>query len=111
VIFRITSTIVACFFSSRKTNWARVFLKVINKQIAGTQKTPTSVSCYLVHLYKHLDLLTHEELEEYEFHMQAVEEGDSDQKEADHSDEESEKEDVREVVGPITRKKNQEPAK
>jgi hypothetical protein len=39
--------------------------------------------------------------------MEAVEGGDPDQKEADHSEEE----DVREVVGPVTRKKNQEPAK
>jgi hypothetical protein len=88
-----------------------LFLEVINKQIAGSQKTPTSVSCYPVHLYKHLDLLTLDEILDYESHMEAVEGGDPDQKEADHSDEDSEEEEVQEVVGAVTRKKNQELAK
>jgi hypothetical protein len=55
-----------------------------------------------------LDLLTPDELESYESHMKAMEGGDLDQKSADHSDEESEEEDVRKVVGPVTRRKNQE---
>ena len=41
--------------------------------------------------------------------MEAVEGGDPDQKSANHSDEESEEEDVRKVAGPVTRKKNQAP--
>jgi hypothetical protein len=69
VTVRIASTIASCLFLSRKTNWARIFLEVISKQIAGTQKTPTSISCYLMHLYKHLKLLTFDELVDYEFHI------------------------------------------
>jgi hypothetical protein len=60
---RIASTIASCLFLGKKTNWARIFLEVINKQIAGTQNTPTSVLCYQVHFYKHLELLTTDEIE------------------------------------------------
>jgi hypothetical protein len=72
---QIASTIAAYLFHSRKTNWASVFHEVIIKQVVGKQKTPTSVSCYLVHLYKHLDLQIPDELENYEAHMEAVEGG------------------------------------
>jgi hypothetical protein len=53
VTVRMASTVVACLFHERKTNWASVFHEVISKQVCGKQKLPTSVSCYLVHLYKH----------------------------------------------------------
>jgi hypothetical protein len=63
-------------FKGGKTNWARMFLEVINKQIVGKdKKSPTSLSCYLVHLYKHENLLTEEELEEYAKTLEAAEEG------------------------------------
>jgi hypothetical protein len=111
VTMRIASTIVSCLFLGRKTNWARIFLEVMNKQIARTQKTPTSILCYLVHFYKHQKLPTSDEIVDYESHMEAVEGGDPDQKEADHSDEDSKKDKVQEVVGRVTWKKNKEPAK
>jgi hypothetical protein len=105
VTVQIASTIAACLFSVRKTNWARASLKIISKEVARTQKTPTSLLCYLVHLYKHLDLLTPDERKDYESHMEAMEGGDPDQKEADHSNEEFEEDNVREVVGPVIQKK------
>jgi hypothetical protein len=66
VTVNIVSTITACLFEGIKTNWARIFLEVINKQIARkNKKTPTSLLCYFIHLYKHKSLLTAEELQEY----------------------------------------------
>jgi hypothetical protein len=49
-----------------------------------------------------LDLLTPDEILDYESHMEAVEGSDPDQKEADHSDKDLEEEEVQEVVGPVT---------
>ena len=111
VTVRMASTIVACLFHDRKTNWASVFQEVINKQVIGKQKLPTSVSCYLVHLYKHQNLLTASELDEYETHQEAVEGGNPEQRSATHSDETSDEEDVMEVSGPVTRGRNADPAK
>jgi hypothetical protein len=47
-----------------------------------------------VHLYKILDLLTPNEILDYESHVEAVEGGDPDQKEADHSHDDSKEEEV-----------------
>jgi hypothetical protein len=94
VTVRIASTVASCLFLGRKTNWARVFLEVMNKQIAETSKTPTSILCYLVHLYKHQKLLTSDDIDNYESHMEAVEDGDPDHEAADHSDKDLEEDNV-----------------
>jgi hypothetical protein len=75
VIVWIASTIVACLFHGRKTNWTSIFHKVITKQVVGKQKIPTFVSCNLLYLFKCQNLLTLEELESYESHKEAVERG------------------------------------
>jgi hypothetical protein len=56
-------------------------------------------------LYKHQNLLTAEELDKYESHEEAVEGGNPEQRNAIHSHEESEEEEVMEVFGPVTRRK------
>ena len=71
----MASTIVACLFYERKTKRANVFHEVISKQVLEKQKLLTSVSCYLVQLYKHQNLLTAIELDEYDSHQQAIEGG------------------------------------
>jgi hypothetical protein len=53
VTVRLASTLVACMFERRETKLARIFKEVIQKQTsAKVLKTPTSLSCYLVCLYK-----------------------------------------------------------
>jgi hypothetical protein len=106
VTVRMASTVAACLFHNRQTNWASVFHEVITKQVVGKQNLPTSVSCYLVHLYKHQNLLTAEELDEYETHQEVVEGGNPDQRSASHSDEESEEDELVEISGPVTRRKS-----
>lgn len=106
------STIAACLFEGRKTNWASIFLEVISKQILRKEcKTPTSLSCYLVHLYKHECLLTKEELDEYETLLEVAELGNPDQVEVDHSEDDEDDQEVIEVVGPVTRKRVQDQGK
>jgi hypothetical protein len=103
---------MACLFHNRKTNWASVFHEVITKQVNGKLKIPTSVSCYLVHLYKCQNLLTQDELESYESYQEAVEMDNPEQRSATHSEKEFDEEpEVMEVSGPVTKRKAQDPAK
>ncbi|CAM6082720.1 unnamed protein product [Calypogeia fissa] len=86
---------VVAYTGQRVISWPKVLEDVIGFQAKSLHlKAPTSLACYLVHLYAHKKVLTKKEHESYESVSYLAQIGDLDVVEVDESEIEEEEEDV-----------------
>ncbi|CAM6099565.1 unnamed protein product [Calypogeia fissa] len=76
---RICSTLVGAFIGQKIVSWPKVLEEIISIQVKSLHlKAPTSLSCYLVHLYSHGKVLTKKEQENYAGLLYLAQMGDPD---------------------------------
>ncbi|CAM6099454.1 unnamed protein product [Calypogeia fissa] len=110
VTVRVGSTIVAAYTGLKVIFWPKILEDVIALQARSLHlKTPTSLSCYLAHLYAHQNVLTKEEMESFESLSYLALMGDPDAVMEEHTDSDTDKEDVPSTRPPLKRKLSQSP--
>ncbi|CAM6098715.1 unnamed protein product [Calypogeia fissa] len=107
VTVSVGGTIIASYIGQKVISWPKILEDVISKQVMGlTLKTPTSLACYLCHLYFAMNVMFKEDRSKYHTKKYMLQFGDPNVDKTDFSDEEEEKEDEEiKIVGPLARQR------
>ncbi|CAM6129143.1 unnamed protein product [Calypogeia fissa] len=109
VTVKIGSTIIASYLRMRKISWPKILEDVISKQVKILEsKTPSSLSCYLAHIYFHQKVMFREEKLDYKVKVTLIEYDEKDPDDAQDTCDESDSE--VDIVAPLKRRKDYHPA-